>query len=618
MTATASPDQGSRDPERRPAHDVPDRVTTGDGRDPVLVEPAPALPAAHEAMTPPRAAAVAEVLPAPDVDPVGPTAEPRTPDTSAEAAPSAGFAPLVVDLPERPRRQRVVDATLDLAEQAATATLVRERRWSVSTLAWRWLIVPLGAVVTLLRVGGGATATLYAEDGDVFLADALAKGPVEALLTPYNGYLHVVPRLLAEVVALAPVSQAATVAAVLSALVVGGLAALAARVVEATTASRWAAPAVAVLVVGLPLAQEEVLANLANLHWYLLFAAALCLVWVPPTRAWRATGTAVVALAVLSDPLALGLVPLAAVRVLGDRALTAGGWPGWRPAVLRHAVADRAGTLLRRHTAVVALLGGLLVQALAVVALDGESREAGLSPTANPLQLGPWFLVHVVGRLVLGARAVGDGPASLLLSLLALAGLAWVTTAWWRSAPLAGEPGGRLGLDDEVEVTRPRRVDAAPARAGGLPVALAATSVLFFVLVAGVAGTSPPRYAATPALLLGTAVLLALDHVGARRPAVRAALPTVRVALPDPMPTLRVPRLDLAPRGWLRVRLLLVAVAATTVAANLVVPTPRADGPTWAEGLAGAEASCAAGADVATVELPPGPTWTITLDCADL
>lgn len=57
----------------------------------------------------------------------------------------------------------------------------------------------LGACLTLLRQTGlRSWSTAWAEDGGVFLTEAWAQGPA-VVLTPYTGYLHLVPRLLAEV-----------------------------------------------------------------------------------------------------------------------------------------------------------------------------------------------------------------------------------------------------------------------------------------------------------------------------------------------------------------------------------------------------------------------------------
>src|SRR5213595_197293 len=53
----------------------------------------------------------------------------------------------------------------------------------------------LGAAgLSLTRIPHGLDI-VYAEDGAVFLQDALTKSPLRAIATPYSGYLHLAPRL---------------------------------------------------------------------------------------------------------------------------------------------------------------------------------------------------------------------------------------------------------------------------------------------------------------------------------------------------------------------------------------------------------------------------------------
>jgi hypothetical protein len=71
-------------------------------------------------------------------------------------------------------------------------------RWHAAQAAVVPLAVLLGAGVLLERQAGDPPwHTLWAEDGRVFLPDALAH-PLSSLVTPYAGYLQLVPRLIAD------------------------------------------------------------------------------------------------------------------------------------------------------------------------------------------------------------------------------------------------------------------------------------------------------------------------------------------------------------------------------------------------------------------------------------
>jgi hypothetical protein len=156
---------------------------------------------------------------------------------------------------------------------------------------------------------------LFAEGGRQFVADALNHGWT-SLFTLYDYYFHTAPRLIAILaVKLAPVAAipAATMTACFT--VTAAAAAMITR-----PAYRWLIPsdtarfALALLVCltpGLP----EILGNLPNLHWVLLFALAV-LMLKDPMRPYRIWELLLVGLVVLSDGAAVIFLPLAAIRTL--------------------------------------------------------------------------------------------------------------------------------------------------------------------------------------------------------------------------------------------------------------------------------------------------------------
>ena len=170
-----------------------------------------------------------------------------------------------------------------------------------------------GALVSLARQGGvGALDTAYDEDARIFLADAAALSPLDSLTASYQGYYHLVPRLLAEIAVLFPAPAAAAVLAVLAALVTS-LLALFVFVAARAHLPYWPLRLVAAApVVTLPLAQDEIPNAVCNLHWPLLYATVWALLWVPARISGRVVAVVVVAATVTSDLLALAFLPLAA------------------------------------------------------------------------------------------------------------------------------------------------------------------------------------------------------------------------------------------------------------------------------------------------------------------
>jgi len=79
--------------------------------------------------------------------------------------------------------------------------------------------------------------------------------------------------------------------------------------------SQWARVVLAAMFVLLPATAYETTANIANLHWYLLFACFWVFLHRPRSWSGIAVATAVVVATVLSDPMAGLFLPLAALAV---------------------------------------------------------------------------------------------------------------------------------------------------------------------------------------------------------------------------------------------------------------------------------------------------------------
>ncbi|MGN9910395.1 hypothetical protein ACTMTJ_22840 [Phytohabitans sp. LJ34] len=341
----------------------------------------------------------------------------------------------------------------------------RTGRWR--TVALGVAAVALGTALGLLRQpGAGALDTIWAEDGDVFLGEAVRQGPLDALVTSYAGYFHAVPRLMAAVASLFPAGAASAVLALEAALAVSLLALLVYTASGSHLTGQLSRVLVSAVVVVVPLAQGDVLNSIANFHWYGLYALFWVLIWTPSRPAGRAVAVAVTFLVAASDIIAVVFVPLAL----------------WR-ALRRSPGRDRHG---------IALAGGLAVGLLVQFAgLLGGSSERDLAP--DPVLAVTGFLLRAVPAPLIGERWLGD---SVDTRWVALAAVAWLVVA----AALL------------VAYTRRTRPAWTLAVVAGLHAA-----ALYMVPVL-LAGTATPRYAVAPAMLVVTALVALLQPAGSRLP----------------------------------------------------------------------------------------------------
>ena len=173
-------------------------------------------------------------------------------------------------------------------------SLARRRAHSVPAAApaggWRTpvaygLIVIVSTLVSLARLPAPAIGTLWAEDGGVFINDVLKNAGLRNIFSPYQGYLHVVPRGIAWlVVKVIPIDGWAIAVTVAACLVVGAVAALVFHCSSALSENVWTRLGFAAVPILVAASPEEALGNLANLHWYFLYLAPWLL--LKSTRTW--------------------------------------------------------------------------------------------------------------------------------------------------------------------------------------------------------------------------------------------------------------------------------------------------------------------------------------------
>lgn len=325
---------------------------------------------------------------------------------------------------------------------------------------WALLVFALGFASILLPRGVGWTGDhLHSEDGQVFLSEHLAYG-LGALLRPYAGYLHVVPRLVTGACdAVTGPGGFAGCLTVGSGLVRTAAGLVAFPVLCAYARSwRWGLAAAVGAFLLLPTGQQEVLGNITNLRWFLVAGAFFALMGVF-RRPWLAAyASAIALLAALSDPLALLLIPFAIWRLVAVR--------GWARVPAGALMVGSLVHILSLDTSARGERGGLADLLTAPVQTVGQllvrgplTTQWGLTLTQDlahrlgfPLAIATLVLTIVL--LVLGwrGRRVDDPavPFAILLILMGL-GLLLVTLSF---------PASYIALADFWSPSQPGRYSA--------------------------------------------------------------------------------------------------------------------------------------------------------------
>lgn len=350
-----------------------------------------------------------------------------------------------------------------------------------------------GVLLTVLAVLGGTALSLYRntgvgpldttvmEDARVFLADQVNLGFFRALVTPYSGYFHLLPRLLAGIAALFPPDLAAAVMATEAALVTALLAVAVYFASAGLLPTRVQRLLVSAPMVVMPVAQVELFNEINMLRWQLMYATFWVAFWVARGRGGRIAATLVLVAAGSSDNVVWLFLPLLVLR-----------WFAWR------------GTRRDRT----ALIGGAAlalgaVASFASVVAGVSSR--GVTPRLDPVWAVSAYILRPVPQMMVGSRWVGESPAHTLTGVIPVAAgwlvlLAVVLVAARRS-------------------TRPDWLLA------GIAFTMGTLLYLYTIMVVGVAG---PRYSAPAGMLVLTAVVALLtpraDRPGRPRRAAVAPL----------------------------------------------------------------------------------------------
>ena len=181
------------------------------------------------------------------------------------------------------------------------------------------VVIGGAAFLLLLLRAPQAPRKIWAEDGSVFLQDAVDHGPLRPFFDSYQGYFLLVPRAIGAAAASLPLQAASQIMWALVALVVAYCAGAVYLFSWPWLQSRPSRTILAVSLVILPTLGIEAIANAANLQFMMVFASMIVLLGSSRSGVQGLSGFLLVVSTGLTTPIALFLAPIAALRILWRR-----------------------------------------------------------------------------------------------------------------------------------------------------------------------------------------------------------------------------------------------------------------------------------------------------------
>ena len=253
----------------------------------------------------------------------------------------------------------------------------------------------LASTAAWFRLPPTTQQTVWAEDGTIFLNDAISGAPAEHLFTGYAGYLQLLPRVVADaVIQTVGIADAGIAINLASCMIVGLGASLVywcARDVVGLRLLRLVLCSITVLA---PLAPLELLGNAANLHWFFIWVVLWILLYRPRTRIGAWLLAIVTLVGAMSEIQLLVLVPLLLVNRKGHNV-----WPP-RIGLVVGLVAQIITTVLSPRVAHSGGLGGALRAYIGQVALPNFAANRQVMTAALGEQALAWEVIAIAPFLL--------------------------------------------------------------------------------------------------------------------------------------------------------------------------------------------------------------------------
>lgn len=225
--------------------------------------------------------------------------------------------------------------------------------------------IAAGAVLSLARyVGTPPWKSIYAEDYAIYLVQAIAH-PWRSVFYSYAGYEQLVPRLIGQLASMLPLHDAAAVFAITGALIAAACAAFVFHASAGHVKSTFLRGVLALSILLLPVALQEIANAGVNTPWYLLIALFWALLWRPRSAAGMAVAALLGFASASSNITAVVFVLLILVRLI-------------------------ALPRLREHAVTLGWIAGCLVQ-LPYFLNSTSQSSSRLSHLATPAQTASYY-----------------------------------------------------------------------------------------------------------------------------------------------------------------------------------------------------------------------------------
>jgi hypothetical protein len=291
------------------------------------------------------------------------------------------------------------------------------------------------AVIVSRRPDAILNAQFWNEDGHVFFADAYNFGWWATLFRIYEGYVHLLPRLGADLALLVPLSFAPLVLN----LIAIGFQILPVNLLLSPRSSTWGSLRFRALLAGMYLALPncfEVNANITGSQWLLALSAFLLLVASPPLSIrGQVSDLCVISICGLTGPLCIFLFPVAAFLAWRHR----DSWRSIQSAILATACLVQAwslshgGLASRPHDPL-----GASPETFARILAGQVYLGTLLGGWRFPAHADPWSLVVIIGICVGGTIFVAACFPSLPLAMKLFLHFSTVLLAACLISPTAG------------------------------------------------------------------------------------------------------------------------------------------------------------------------------------
>jgi hypothetical protein len=381
--------------------------------------------------------------------------------------------------------------------------------------------VVAGAAVSLARTAGpGALNSIWIEDANNFLPDALHQSVMTTLTTQLNGYYLVVPRAITAIAVAFPLTWAPGIMAAGAAAGYAMFGLIAYIASGPHLRSPWLRLLIAAPACLIPFGYTQVNNDLATEQFVAIYGIFWLLLWRPVTLGGRLAAPAIMLGTTLSSILPILLAPLVAARLIADRSKTsiavavcwgAGLLAQWT--IQWRGMSNRSSSLFTSPLWIV----GNYFSRVVPRALFGELALGGPGTNGEghplPLHISNMALHDA---LVLGACAIV--VAVVVVALARLTAPNWplaITAMTFSVVVFIGE------IVDNLQIVQPRYVIA--------PALLLYTAIVAMLRPRGVTGETFP--AVEPEGVLGGEALATAARRGPRSAVAAAWTPVTVFAL---------------------------------------------------------------------------------------